>query len=189
MTPTARLADVMLVDCLIEDARWENAGFEGLAETAAVAVLAHLGMAADEFLVSVLACDDAKIAALNGDFRGKSTPTNVLSWPSEERGSGTEGVAPEIPVPGLETPCELGDIAISFDTCQHEANAANKPFKQHVLHLMVHGTLHLLGYDHISDKDAALMEGIETEVLAALGVPDPYADHEVLSLGKLEQDR
>ena len=68
----------------------------------------------------------------------------------------------------------MGDIAIAFDTCQREADAQGKRFDAHVSHLLVHGFLHLLGYDHISDEDAALMEGLEVEILATLGVADPY---------------
>ena len=178
----------MLIDSLIEDDRWRAADFDDHARIAASATLTHLGLRVDDYLISVLACDDAKIATLNADFRGKPTPTNVLSWPSEERGVEVAGDTPELPDIGQEIPYELGDIAISFDTCLQEAKVSNTPFEQHVLHLMIHGTLHLLGYDHIFDKDAALMEGIETKVLATLGVPDPYAAHEALSLDNVEQD-
>ncbi|MFN3847582.1 MAG: rRNA maturation RNase YbeY, partial [Paracoccaceae bacterium] len=73
-----------------------------------------------------------------------------------------------------DAPWSLGDIAISFDTCQREAEAAGKPMADHVMHLVVHGFLHLLGYDHISDADATLMEQREVAILATLGVDDPY---------------
>ena len=71
--------------------------------------------------------------------------------------------------------CELGDIAISYDTCAREAAEAGKPFDFHVIHLIVHGTLHLLGYDHERDGDATLMEGLEVEILGKLDIPDPYS--------------
>lgn len=165
----------MLTDTIVEDDRWNAVAFEELADKAAQAVLAHLGMAADEFEIAVLACDDTRIAELNADFRDKDNATNVLSWPSEERGVAVDGDVPMLPeqsFPGM--PEELGDIAISFDTCAREAEAAGKPMAEHVTHLMVHGTLHLLGYDHVRDKDATLMEGLETTILGKMGLADPY---------------
>ncbi len=165
----------MLTDTIIEDERWSAVAFEELAETAAQAVLVHLGMAADVFEIAVLACDDTRIAELNADFRDKDKATNVLSWPSEERGVAVDGDVPALPeqsFPGM--PEELGDIAISYDTCAREAEAAGKPMAEHVTHLMVHGTLHLLGYDHVRDKDATLMEGLETTILGKMGLADPY---------------
>lgn len=164
-----------LVDTLTEDARWAEFGLEDLAEGAARATLAHLGLPAAGFLVSLLGCSDARIAVLNADFRGRPQPTNVLSWPSEERGAEMDGGAPARPRPGPPgDPAELGDIAIAWETCRAEAEAAGRPMADHVRHLLVHGVLHLLGYDHIRDKDAAVMEGLEVEILASLGVDDPY---------------
>ncbi len=165
----------MLTDTVIEDDRWATVAFEELAETAAQAALAHLGLVPSDFEIVVLACDDARIAVLNADFRDKDKATNVLSWPSEERAAEVEGEAPEVPEPGIPgMPEELGDIAIAFDTCAQEAEAAGKPMADHVTHLMVHGTLHLLGYDHVRDKDATLMEALEVAILGKLGLPDPY---------------
>jgi len=157
----------MIVETIIEDERWAEAGLEPLAERACAAALDHLGIDGAE--ISLLACDDTRIAALNADFRGKPVPTNVLSWPSEERGAEAPGGEP-LPPEDLE----LGDIAIAFETCAREAVAADKPFADHVTHLLVHGTLHLLGYDHIEDKDAGLMEALEVEILGKLGIADPY---------------
>ena len=157
----------MIVETIIEDERWAEAGLEPLAERACAAALDHLGIDGAE--ISLLACDDTRIAALNADFRGKPVPTNVLSWPSEERGAEVPGGEP-LPPEDLE----LGDIAIAFETCAREAAAADKPFADHVTHLLVHGTLHLLGYDHIEDKDAGLMEALEVEILGKLGIADPY---------------
>ncbi|WP_374802212.1 rRNA maturation RNase YbeY [Paracoccus zhouxuedongae] len=168
----------MLVDPVIEDPRWSDAGLEALAEVAARATLADQGLDADGFEISLLACDDARIAALNADFRGKPQPTNVLSWPAEERGAERDGDRPDAPDPGdPDDPEPLGDIAIAYDTCAHEAAEAGKPMADHVTHLIVHATLHLLGYDHIRDGDATLMEGTETRILAQMGLADPYADH------------
>lgn len=164
-----------LVETVIEDARWEGFGLAALAERAGLAALAGAGLQALGFAVSLMGCDDARIAVLNADFRGKPQPTNVLSWPSEERGAEFAGEAPELPEPGsADDPEPLGDIAIAWETCAAEAEAQGKPMADHVTHLIVHGLLHLLGYDHVEDEDAALMEGLEVRILASLGVSDPY---------------
>lgn len=165
----------MLVETVLEDARWQGFGLAGLAETAARAALAGLGLAPGGFAISLLGCDDARIAVLNAEFRGKPAPTNVLSWPSEERASEFAGEDPEPPEPGpADDPEPLGDIAIAFDTCMAEAAAQEKTPEAHVTHLVVHAVLHLLGYDHVEDEDAALMEGHEVRILASLGLSDPY---------------
>ena len=164
-----------LVETVIEDAQWEAFGLAGLAERAGRAVLAALDLPVEGFAVSLMGCDDDRIAVLNADFREKPVPTNVLSWPSEERGAEFVGEAPERPQPGaLDDPEPLGDIAIAWETCAREAADQGKPMAKHVTHLIVHGVLHLLGYDHVEEEDAALMEGLEVRILASLGVSDPY---------------
>ena len=169
-----------LVETLIEDARWADVGLTDLAERAARAALADLGLGHPAlsnrgFQIGLLGCSDARIAVLNAEFRGKPQPTNVLSWPSAERGAEFVGETPEPPVPGpADAPESLGDIAIAWETCAREAEAEGKPMAAHVTHLIVHGVLHLLGYDHVEPEDAALMEGLEVRILATLGVSDPY---------------
>ncbi|GGH58224.1 rRNA maturation RNase YbeY [Frigidibacter albus] len=163
-----------LVDTIEEDGRWESFGLAPLAERAAAATLSHLGLAPGEFEISLLGCDDARIAVLNADFRGKPAATNVLSWPSEERGAEAEGAAPDLPEGDADMPEELGDIAIAWETCEREAAEAGKPMTEHVTHLIVHAVLHLLGYDHERDGDASLMEGTEIAILAELGLANPY---------------
>lgn len=164
-----------IVDVVIEDGRWQ--GLEAQAEAAVLATFRELGMGVQGYTLCVLGCDDARIAALNTDFRGKPTATNVLSWPSEERGAPVAGTAPYLPKAGsIDDPENLGDIAISYDTCAAEAVAGGKPHSDHVTHLIIHGVLHLLGYDHIRDADGDLMESRETRIMASLGLPDPYAD-------------
>lgn len=165
-----------LVDIVIEDARWEAFGLPALAERACGAALVGLGLGAEGFSVVVMGCDDARIAALNADFRGKPKPTNVLSWPSEERGAEVYGDAPDLPEAGeADDTVELGDIAIAYETCAREAAEQGKPMADHVTHLLVHGLLHCLGYDHEDDADAALMEATEVRILATLGLSDPYS--------------
>ena len=164
-----------LVDTVIEDDRWEDVGLHAIAERATLATLGELGLPNKGFSVVVMACDDSRIAALNADFRGKPQATNVLSWPSEERASDTPGNVPELPKPGeTDDPVELGDIALAYDTCAAEAVAQDKTMGDHVMHLTVHGLLHLFGFDHQNDADATLMETTESRILASLGVADPY---------------
>ena len=108
---------------------------------------------------------DEEIARLNKDFRGKPQPTNVLSWPSTDLVSDVAGQ-----VPSLAFDPELGDIAMSFETSTGEAEASGIAIADHVTHLLIHASLHLLGYDHIKERDAELMEQIEIYVLAKLGI-------------------
>lgn len=165
-----------LVDIVLEDDRWEAFGLEALANKAAQVALDELGFGAEGFTFCIMGCDDARILELNGDFRGKAQPTNVLSWPSEERGAEVAGDLPYPPEAGAaDDPESLGDIAISYDTCAAEAEAAGKPLSDHVTHLVVHGLLHLLGYDHVRDADGDLMEATEVRILARLGLSDPYS--------------
>ena len=104
---------------------------------------------------TILLTSDNKLRALNHDFRGRDKPTNVLSFP------GSEGYA--------------GDIAIAYGVTQKEAQAAAKNFADHAAHLVVHGVLHLAGYDHEQPKDASVMEPLEVKILKRLGIADPYA--------------
>jgi probable rRNA maturation factor len=164
----------MDLDILIEDDRWDSLGFDGLAQAAITSTLLHIGIEPSSVEVSLLACDDARIAELNAEFRGKPLPTNVLSWPSEDLSAEKPGAVPNPPHPDPGGALSLGDIAISYDTCQSEARTQNKLFSAHVTHLVVHGMLHLLGYDHIRGPDATLMETIETEILGKMGIDDPY---------------
>ena len=126
----------------------------------------------------MLGCDDARIAVLNGDFRDKPQATNVLSWPSEDLAAEEPGGTPYPPEPEDEEPHHLGDVALAYDTCAREAADRGIALEQHVTHLIVHGVLHLLGYDHMRDSDATLMERLEVEILGNLGLPDPYGDVE-----------
>jgi len=117
----------------------------------------------DRAELAVMLTDDASIRTLNHDWRGIDKPTNVLSFPAVTRpGGGSQ-------------PRALGDIAIAYETTRREAESENKPFGNHLSHLAVHGFLHLIGYDHETDDDAETMEELERQILARLGIPDPYA--------------
>lgn len=163
------LRKVEQVETVIEDPRWVVAGLEAVAHRAALVALEHLQLEPDAFEFCVLGCDDGRIAALNREFRGQSRATNVLSWPSHGRAPKTHGGDPRFPAGG-----ELGDIAIAYETCAREAEQQGRPIADHVTHLVVHGLLHLLGYDHADERDAERMETLETEILANLGIRSPY---------------
>ena len=161
-----------LVDTLIEDPRWQALDLSSLAEAAGRAALAGVGLQPVGYEISLLGCDDRRIAALNTDFRGKPQPTNVLSWPSEERGAATDGARPPAPGRGAnEDPEELGDIAIAWETCEREALDQGKTMRDHVTHLLVHGTLHLLGYDHMEPEEEKEMFAKQKEILELAGIP------------------
>ena len=130
-----------VVEPVVEDPRWEAAGIVAVAERAARAALVAVARDPELHEIGLLACDDARIAVLNADFRGKAVPTNVLSWPA------FDGPVPEEP-PGLpgEGPLFIGDIALGYETCAREAAEAGIPLADHAAHLVVHGTLHLLGH-------------------------------------------
>ncbi|MBU2983410.1 rRNA maturation RNase YbeY [Lentibacter algarum] len=164
----------MLVDLILEAPDWESHNLAALSERAATMTLAHLGLSAANHEIALLACNDARIATLNTDFRNKPTPTNVLSWPEEDLSAALPGAAPGVPDTTGPSEGFLGDIAIAYETCAREAAEQGKPFAAHVTHLIVHATLHLLGYDHIRDEDATLMEALEVEILGKLGLADPY---------------
>ena len=161
---------MVVVDTLIEDARWREIDLESRAEKVIVSTLSELEIST-KCSVSLLACNDARIAGLNGDFRGAPRPTNVLSWPGRERGAAKEGDMPDMCVEEGE---EVGDIAIAYETIAREAVDFARSFEAHVTHLLVHGTLHLLGFDHTRDGDATLMEKFEIRILESLGVDNPY---------------
>jgi probable rRNA maturation factor len=126
--------------------------------------------------LAVMLTDDAGIRTLNSNWRGIDSPTNVLSFPAlQPSGASREGDAPRM----------LGDIAIAYQTMRREADDEQKPFDHHLSHLAVHGFLHLIGYDHENDDDAEAMEALEQEILAQLGIPNPYTDRD----GDAERER
>jgi probable rRNA maturation factor len=157
-------------DIAIEADAWHAAIDESVIARAAEAALTAACPALGEATISLLLTDDAAVRTLNKQWRGKDTPTNVLSFPATQIRAG------ETPRPEFAgVPLELGDIALGFETCHREAAAEGKPLDHHIAHLVVHGVLHLLGHDHIEDTDAARMEGLEVVILQGLGVPDPYS--------------
>jgi probable rRNA maturation factor len=139
----------------VEDPRWPDVA--RVAERCHKAVMGN-----DTRSVALLFASDAEVRVLNKQWRGQDKPTNVLSFPA----------SPMPGPPGEEQ--HLGDIILAFETVKAEAVAQAKPFENHVSHLIVHGLLHLLGLDHDNDADADAMESRERDILAKLGIPDPY---------------
>ena len=152
------------IELAVETEGWAALGdAEALAREAVEAALAVAGHAGEDLSLSLLLADDGAVRRLNRTFRGKDKPTNVLSFPAS---------AP----PGIPGPCSLGDIALAFETVAREAESEGKTLADHARHLIVHGTLHLLGYDHETDAEAERMETLEVKALARLGVADPYRE-------------
>ena len=147
-----------MIDIEIEDEAWVVAAPQALdlVQAAAAAVLRQAEFDGDA--VTILLTDDESVRDLNARFRGKDYATNVLSFPAPDNPEG-----------------HLGDIALAFGVCAREATEQGKPLAHHLQHLVAHGVLHLLGYDHETDAEAEHMEGLERVILAGLGVPDPYA--------------
>lgn len=139
-----------------------------LAEAAVRAALASgiAPRAAAPMIVDVRLTDDAEQRRLNRIWRGRDAPTNVLAFPLGD---------PESPAPA-GAPVLLGDVVLALETIVREASEQQKPLADHLRHLVVHGVLHLLGFDHQQEVEAAAMEAREVEILTRLGVPDPYRD-------------
>lgn len=156
-------AEAIAIVVRVDAARWRRAvpGVATLAERAARAAVAAAGKRFAGEIAVVLA-DDATVRKLNRDYRGKDKPTNVLSFPNDG------GLAPD----GEMAP--LGDVVLALETVVAEAKAQGKRAGDHVTHLVVHGVLHLFGHDHLKDAEARRMEALETKILAALGIADPY---------------
>ena len=153
-----------LLSTLVECESWnQHEGFEALASAVIAKVVAatkiKLARGAE---VSLLLCDDARIREINREWRGLDKPTNVLSFPAAPRAMLAKSAA-------------VGDIAIAYETVAREAQEEGKTIRDHYMHMVAHGFLHLLGYDHETDAEAEEMEALEISVLHGLGVADPYA--------------
>jgi probable rRNA maturation factor len=164
MRAAAASVSAPAIDVMVEAGSW--AGESQLRQLVERAVAAAVAVAHPRFAsaaeLSLVFSDDAHVRVLNRQFRGKDSPTNVLSFPG----------APARP--GVFGPL-LGDVVVAQETVAREAADQGLAFDDHLTHLVVHGFLHLLGYDHEGESEAIVMEGMETRILASLGIADPYA--------------
>lgn len=166
MTGTAsggsRLPDI---DIGVSHDGWgDEAALDALVRRAVAASLDRIALDASHAELSIAFSGDDEVRGLNAQWRGLDKPTNVLSFPAIQ-------IAPGDPLPPL-----LGDIILALETVEREAALESKALDHHLTHLIVHGFLHLLGYDHMTDSEAETMEQLETRILADLDIPDPYAD-------------
>ena len=169
----------MMLEIAIEaDGEWDSSsGWEALVRRAAESAIAEsafpqLTSSPRAVELSVKLTSDDEVKALNAQWRGKDKPTNVLSFPQAETAE-----LEAIQSAGQEL--MLGDLVLAHGVCAREAEERHIALEDHAAHLVVHGTLHLLGYDHGDDKDAEDMEQREVRALARLGIGDPYADNEL----------
>jgi len=153
------------IDISIEGGSWpDEAHLRALAERTAAALFSLSYLQNCETELSLLFTDDESIRRLNAEWRRKDKATNVLSFPA-------------FPIKAGEKPMPmLGDVILAFETVKAEAEAENKPLDNHISHLLLHGMLHLLGYDHETEAEAEVMENLERRILANLGIDDPYAE-------------
>jgi probable rRNA maturation factor len=157
---------VARIDILIESEGWKTQ--PEVKRTARTAARAALTFEKQKSGVTILLTGDAAMRRLNASFRGKDKPTNVLSFPAAPVPAGIKDVESLF----------LGDIALGYETCAAEALAEGKSLRDHLSHLVVHGLLHLMGYDHEEEAQALRMEERERAILAALGIADPYSGAE-----------
>jgi probable rRNA maturation factor len=161
-----------VVDIVVDSPLWNAHRGVKPALRRAIAMAAAMVSTTDGELAIVLT-DDSAIRALNRHWRGKDEPTNVLSFPTSiplsPPQAGKDGKAPRL----------FGDIVIAYETTAREAKAEHKPLPDHLAHLAVHGFLHLVGYDHVAEEEAAAMEALEIAVLARLDVLDPYIARDI----------
>lgn len=160
------------IDLSITCAAWKRArpSAASVARAAAQAALAQSGKRIGAAELSLVLADDATVRDLNGRWRGKDAPTNVLAFASD---------AP----PAKGKPVLLGDVVLAYETVAREAKEQRKHLADHLRHLVIHGVLHLIGYDHMKAAPAKRMEALETRILASLGVADPYRLREETSRG------
>src|ERR1700726_1661494 len=167
--PMARFALPITEVLVVADCWQTEPEAEAVIQRAVAAAAEIVNADVGEAELAVMLTDDAGIRTLNSNWRGIDKPTNVLSFPA---------LPPSGPSGPDDAPRMLGDIAIAYQTLRQEADDEQKPFDHHLSHLAIHGFLHLIGHDHEQDGDAETMEALEREILAQLGIPDPYADRE-----------
>lgn len=167
------------VEISVPHTMWKTVNFDprAIARKAVDATLSRVEIPSDiadkTLEISLVLSGDKEVQVLNWQYRGKDNPTNVLSFTALD----DEGAQAELAAGG---PFCLGDIILAYETIEREATELGKSMRDHYIHLVVHGFLHLLGYDHLEEKEAQKMEGLEVLVLADLGIENPYENHYVM---------
>jgi probable rRNA maturation factor len=179
---TASPAERLEISFSLESGGWETAAADVERLTEAAARAAFEAAEKPEILdgdapveMSLVLADDALVQTLNRDYRDKDKPTNVLSFALLDDLDDTDEGADDVLAREEGMPILIGDVILAFETVQREALEQGKSFEDHLTHLVIHGVLHLLGYDHQSDPDADRMERLETSILARMGIADPYS--------------
>ena len=178
----------MIVDITYNDDRWKEFPFEAIAKRVFILIQDTILQEKKCFEISILVSNDEEIRHLNKNFRGFNQSTNVLAWPQYEYRISRPGDFPErisILTDHLDGSFCLGDLAISYDTCLHESQVTNIKFEDHVTHLLIHGGLHLIGFNHETERDALRMQEIEIRVLSKMGIGCPYESN-VLRINEYE---
>ena len=166
----------MTVNIEFQDHRWKSLPLDRIAQVSLNLITENILKKSNNFEISVLASNDYEISLLNMRFRGYNSPTDILSWPEHEYYRSKPGEFPKIASRSnlAQEAGFLGNLAISYDRCSIDSEKANLTLEDHLSHLLVHGCLHLVGFDHQNELDAALMETMEKELLAVLGIKNPY---------------
>jgi probable rRNA maturation factor len=159
---SARRSAALAIEIAARSKLWKSAPRTAATIRDAIRAAAAYSRLREPATLAVILTDDEAIKALNREWRGFDRPTNVLSFPA-------------VKIASPAVPLHLGDLVIAYETVERECVQERKAFLDHIAHLAVHGFLHLLGHDHATDREADTMEAEERAILAALGVPDPYA--------------
>jgi probable rRNA maturation factor len=177
------MSDLITIDILQDDAQWDNVPFDldAVTKQACNATYDHLraqGRWPDMIETAELALtltNDTAIQTLNHHYREKDKATNVLSFPAIDFDNDDPAFL------ALQSPVPLGDIVVAYETLDREKDEQDKSLKDHYTHMIIHGLLHLMGYDHIEDDEAEEMESLEIEVLSALAIENPYTNEKTVA--------
>ena len=171
------MQNLIIANILLKDDRWKKLPLKKMAMNSLNLIADDVLQKNDDFEISLLATNDPEVIYLNNNFRGYNRSTNIISWPENRYERKKPGAFPQLASRSFvfsDGMNFLGNLAISFDRCSIEAEEGNLVFEDHITHLLIHGCLHLVGFDHENELDAKLMEGIEEKLLSKLGIRNPY---------------